>query len=87
MGRVEKIRKNEQGGRNENIYLNFDQEDSQLEHEGQVVRILKNDKYKLSINLKIIIMSTKPKNQAEFIWDFFSGGIAGIISKTVVAPI
>lgn len=28
--------------------------------------------------------SPKDKN---FIWDFLSGGVAGIISKTVVAPI
>jgi solute carrier family 25 (adenine nucleotide translocator) protein 4/5/6/31 len=27
------------------------------------------------------------QNKYEFVIDFFSGGIAGIISKTVVAPI
>jgi len=32
-------------------------------------------------------MSDKPLKKYDFIKDFMSGGIAGIISKTVVAPI
>jgi hypothetical protein len=56
-----------------------------MEHETKIM-ILSHDLLNLSI-VFYLTMTNPIQNKYEFVFDFLSGGLAGIISKTIVAPI